>query len=169
MLVDEEKMSSTSTTIHVAASTDVPELVALMRIYCDTSDEPHVAKPSTADLFELCQRILNDAEREGLYLIARSTAGVAVGFASLFWSWSLIRSPGRQAILSDLFVHSEARGQCVAGLLIRACAEQARRFHVRSIIWQTSMDNHSAQRTYQRLGIDPRRCADYEFVLFNKH
>lgn len=162
-------MSLASTTIHVVESSDVPELVALMRIYCDTSDEPHVAKPSTADLLELSERILNDAEHEGIYLIARSSEGVAVGFASLFWSWSLIRSPGRQAILSDLFVHSEARGRGVAGLLIRACEEQARRFHVRSIIWQTSMDNQSAQRTYQRLGIAPRRCADYELVLSNKH
>ena len=159
-----------SITIHVAESSDVPELVSLMRIYCDTSDEPHVAKPSTADLVTLCQRILDDPEHEGIYLIARSNDRRPVGFASLFWSWSLIRSPGRQAILSDLFVHPEARGCGVAGLLIRAGEAQARqRPNICSIIWQTSIDNLSAQRTYQRLGITPRPCADYELLLFAEH
>ena len=161
-----------TTTTHVACAADVPELVVLMRAYCDSSDEPHVAKPSDDDLRSLCNKILADPEREGVYVLARrSTDGDTspVGFASLFWSWSFTSHPGRQAILSDLYVSPSARGCGVAGVLIHACEEQARqRGHVRSMIWQTATDNHAAQRAYQRLGLTPSPCADYELVLFPK-
>jgi GNAT superfamily N-acetyltransferase len=161
-----------SITIHVACESDVPELVSLMRVYCDTSDEPHVAKPSNEDLVRLCHNILKDPEHEGIYLLARMNSdgkNQAIGFASLFWSWSFIRSPGRQAILSDLYVTPNSRGFGVAGILFRACEEQARqRKDIRSIIWQTAIDNYSAQKTYQRLGAVPSKCADYELVLFEK-
>jgi GNAT superfamily N-acetyltransferase len=163
------KMSSI--TIDVVNRSDVPELVPLMRIYCDTSDEPHVAKPSTTDLFALCHKILDDPEREGIYLIARDNRNsmrTAVGFASLFWSWSLKFHAGRRAILGDLFVHMNARGLGIAGLLLQACQDQARqRQNIRSIIWQTSMENLSAQKVYQRFDVTPSRCADYELVLLH--
>jgi GNAT superfamily N-acetyltransferase len=160
-----------STTTHVACVADVPALVVLMRAYCDSSDEPHVAKPSDDDLRSLCDNVLKDPEREGLYVLARSNNNdgdtSAIGFASLFWSWSLTSHPGRQAILSDLYVSPSARGCGVAGALIQACEEQARqRGDIRSMIWQTATDNHAAQRAYQRLGLTPSQCADYELVLF---
>ncbi len=156
-----------SITIHVASELDIPELVLLMRAYCDTSDEPHVAKPTNEDLIKLCQNVFKDSEHEGIYLLARNNQ--AIGFASLFWSWSFLPYPSRQGILSDLYVCPNARGLGVAKYLIEACQEQARqRKNIRSIIWQTALDNYSAQKVYQHFGIIPNKCIDYELVLFEE-
>jgi GNAT superfamily N-acetyltransferase len=138
-----------------------------MRAYCDTSDEPHFAKPTNEHLIELCQNVLKDPEHEGIYLLARNDQ--AIGFASLFWSWSFLPSPGRQAILSDLYVSPNVRGLGIAGYLIQACQEQARQQgNIRSIIWQTAAENSSAQKVYHRFGVIPKKCIDYELVLFEK-
>jgi ribosomal protein S18 acetylase RimI-like enzyme len=156
-----------SITIRVASALDIPELVLLMRAYCDASDEPHVAKPTNEDLLKLCQNVLKDPEHEGIYLLAQTDQ--TIGFASLCWSWSLLPHPGRQAILSDLYVSPSARGFGVAERLIRACQEQARqRENIRSIVWQTASNNYSAQKVYHRLGLEPKQCIDYELVLFEK-
>ncbi len=156
--------------IHVATELDIPELVLLMRAYCDKSDEPHVAKPSNENLITLCHNVLNDPEHNGIYLLARKNTNEnneAIGFASLFWSWSFVPSPGRQATLSDLYVTPNARGLGIAGSLIQACQEQARqRKNILSISWQTASDNYSAQKVYHRLGLVPSHCVDYELVLF---
>ena len=160
---------SSSINIHVADESHILDLVSLMRIYCDTSDEPHVVKPTNDELIQLCQKILRDSEHEGLYLLARNDRNESVGFVALFWSWSLSRHSGRKAILSDLFVLPQVRGQGIAGQLIDECIDQARqRKNIRSIIWQTSLENQSAQKTYQRFGVEPHRCEDYELVLFKE-
>ncbi len=57
-----------SITIHVADETDISELISLMRIYCEQSDEPHVPKPTNDDLLHLCHQIFQDPEHEGIYL-----------------------------------------------------------------------------------------------------
>jgi GNAT superfamily N-acetyltransferase len=152
-------------TIHVAHESDISDLVLLMRAYCDASDEPHVPKPSNDDLIKLCQNVLKDPEHEGVYLLARKDNDL-IGFASVFWSWTYKPYPGRQAILSDLYVSPNARGLGIAGLLIQACQEQTRQQkNIHSMIWQTAIDNYPAQKTYQRLGIIPKNCVDYELVL----
>jgi GNAT superfamily N-acetyltransferase len=138
-----------------------------MHAYCNTSDEPHVAKPTNEDFIKLCHNVLKDPEHEGIYLLARNNQ--AIGFASLFWSWSYLPYPSRQAILSDLYVSPNARGLGVAGRLIEACQEEVRqRKNIRSIIWQTASDNYSAQKVYHQFGIIPSKCIDYELVLFEK-
>ena len=149
----------------MAHESNIPDLVLLMRAYCDTSDEPHVPKPSNDDLIKLCQNVLKDPDHEGVYLLARKDNDL-IGFASVFWSWSYKPCPGRQAILSDLYVSPNARGLGIAGLLIQACQEQARQQkNIHSMIWQTAIDNYSAQKTYQRLGFIPKNCVDYELEI----
>lgn len=157
-----------SCTVRVANELDAAELLTLMRAYCDNSDEPHVAKPSDADLMSLCQTILKDPTSRGVYLLARTAAdNQAIGFASLFWSWTFLPRPSRQALLSDLYVCPRARNLGVARSLVEACVEQARaRGDMRSIVWQTACENVAAQRVYERLGVRPTACVDYELVLF---
>ncbi|UJR08478.1 hypothetical protein I4U23_012745 [Adineta vaga] len=159
-------------TIRVADESDIEELILLMRAYCDDSDEPHVAKPSTEDLRTLCHTIVKDPQGQGIYLLARKNTDEnhqAIGFASLFWSWTFLPYPGRQALLSDLYVTPDARGLGVGGSLLRACQDQARQQNdIRSMIWQTASENLSAQKVYERLKIPPKKCVDYELVLFGE-
>jgi hypothetical protein len=69
----------------MARESDISDLVLLMRAYCDTSDEPHVAKPINEDLIKLFHNVLKDPEHESVYLLARKDNKI-IGFASLFWS-----------------------------------------------------------------------------------
>ena len=77
--------------ISVAGEGDLDELLPLMRAYCDFYD----VAPSDEDLLALSRALIADPEREGVQLIARGDDGAAVGFATVFWSWTTTR--GRAA------------------------------------------------------------------------
>jgi hypothetical protein len=72
--------------ITVVGSADLPELLPLVRAYCDF----YQATPSDQELLELSRALLADPQREGLQLLARDDAGRAVGFATLYWTWQTL-------------------------------------------------------------------------------
>ena len=72
--------------ITVVGSTDLPELLPLVRAYCDF----YQATPSDQELLALSRALLADPEREGVQLLARDDTGRAVGFATLYWSWQTL-------------------------------------------------------------------------------
>ena len=108
-------------TIATAGERDLPELLPLMRAYCDFYE---VAPPDDA-LLAMSRALVADPEHEGVQLIARDGGGRAIGFATIFWSWSTLRA-ARIGVMNDLFVAPEARGGGTAEALIRACLERCR-------------------------------------------
>ena len=78
--------------ITVVGSADLPELLQLMRAYCDF----YQVAPGDQGLLELSQALLADPQREGLQLLARDDAGRAVGFATLFWTWQTLAAAPRR-------------------------------------------------------------------------
>jgi hypothetical protein len=64
--------------ITLVGSTDLPELLPLLRAYRDF----YQVTPSDRELLELSRALLADPGREGLQLLARDDAGQAVGFAT---------------------------------------------------------------------------------------
>jgi GNAT superfamily N-acetyltransferase len=135
---------------------DLPELLPLMRGYCDFYE----VAPSDDDLLVMARVLIADPEREGLQLIARNDDGAAVGFATIFWTWSTL-SGSRIAIMNDLFVAPEARGSGLADDLIAACLERTRERGASSLGWQTARDNHRAQAVYERVGGHREEWLDY--------
>ena len=89
-----------------AGEGDLDELLPLMRAYCDFYE----VEPSDDELLALSRALIADPEREGVQLLARDDAGAAVGFATVFWSWTTTRA-GRLAVMNDLYVAPGARGQ----------------------------------------------------------
>jgi GNAT superfamily N-acetyltransferase len=126
---------------------DLPDLLPLMRGYCDFYE---VAPPDEA-LLAMSRALIADPEREGVQVIARDDDGRATGFATIFWTWSTL-SASRIAVMNDLFVHERSRGSGVAEGLIAACAERCRERGATSLDWTTARDNHRAQRLYERVG-----------------
>ena len=118
-----------------------------MRAYCDF----YAVTPSDRMLLELARALVADPEREGLQLMARDGLGKAVGFATIFWSWSTTAG-GRVGIMHDLYVDPQARGQGVADRLIGACVERCRQRGAVRLEWQTAPDNRRAQAVYDRVG-----------------
>jgi GNAT superfamily N-acetyltransferase len=147
--------------ITVVGPADLPELLPLMRAYCDF----YQVAPSDQALLELSQALLVDPRREGLQLLARDDAGGAVGFATLFWTWQTLTA-ARVGVMNDLYVAAEARGGGVADGLIAACLERCREHGATRLVWQTAVDNHRAQAVYDRIGATREdRWLDYELPV----
>ena len=133
--------------IAVVTEADLPELLPLMRGYCDFYE---VDPPDDA-LLAMARTLIADPEHEGLQLIARDDDGRPVGFATVFWTWSTL-SVSRLGVMNDLFVAEDARGGGVADALIEACAERCRERGATSLDWQTAHSNERARAVYERVG-----------------
>ena len=133
--------------IAAVTEADLPELLPLMRGYCDFYE----VDPADEDLLAMSRALIADPEREGVQLIARDEDGRATGFATIFWTWSTL-SASRIGVMNDLFVDERSRGSGAAEALIEACAERCRERGATSLDWTTAHDNHRAQRLYDRVG-----------------
>ncbi len=126
---------------------DLDELLPLMRAYC----EFYETAPADEALLDLSRVLLAQPDTEGVQLIARNERSVAVGFATLFWSWDTTEAR-RIAIMHDLFLAPPARGRGVAEQLIGACVELCRQGGALRLDWQTGPENLRAQAVYDRIG-----------------
>jgi GNAT superfamily N-acetyltransferase len=132
--------------IATVTEADLEELLPLMRGYCDFYE----VAPSDEALLALARVLIEDPD-QGVQLIARSDAGTAVGFATVFWTWSTL-SAERLGVMNDLFVAEGARGGGTADALIAACAERCRERGATELAWQTAHTNLRAQAVYDRIG-----------------
>ena len=139
---------------------DLPDLLPLMRGYCDFYE----ADPGDERLLALSRALIADPAREGVQLIARDGAGRAVGFATIFWTWSTA-SAARIGTMNDLYVAPEGRGSGAADALIRACVERVRDHDGIRLEWQTALDNHRAQAVYDRVGGERSQWLDYSLPV----
>jgi GNAT superfamily N-acetyltransferase len=133
--------------ITTVTEADLPELLLLMRGYCDFYE----VDPSDDALLAMSRMLIDDPELEGVQLIARDDDGLAVGFATIFWTWSTL-SASRLAVMNDLFVVADARGGGHADALIAECVERARARGATELAWQTAKDNTRARAVYERVG-----------------
>jgi GNAT superfamily N-acetyltransferase len=147
-------------TITAVAEDDLGDLLPLMRAYCDFYE----VAPSDEDLLALSRSLIADPERDGIQLIARGADGTALGFATIFWTWSTTTA-ARIAIMNDLFVAPAARGARLGEALIAACADRCRARGVTSLNWQTAPDNTRAQALYDRIGARRSQWLDYDLPV----
>jgi GNAT superfamily N-acetyltransferase len=144
--------------VRIAAVTedDLGDLLPLMRGYCDFYE----VEPSDEQLVALSGSLIADRDREGVQLLARDDTGRALGFATVYWSWSTL-SASRIAIMNDLFVHPDARGSGLAEAMIEECRVRAGTRGATSLGWQTAKDNIRAQKVYERVGGRRQEWLDY--------
>jgi GNAT superfamily N-acetyltransferase len=139
---------------------DLPELLPLMRGYCDFYE----VDPSDDELLALARVLVADPS-QGVQLMARDDDGAAIGFATVFWTWSTL-SADRLGIMNDLFVVEDARGGGVADALVAACAERCRERGAPELAWQTAYTNLRAQAVYERVGAKrDERWLDYSLSV----
>lgn len=145
-----------TTRIERVGEADLPDLLGLLRAYCDFYE----VAPADADLLALARALAADPEHEGVQLLARDADGAATGFATVFWSWETLAA-GRIGVMNDLFVAPAARGGGLAEALIEACRREAAAHGARALVWQTARDNHRAQAVYDRIGARRSEWLDY--------
>jgi GNAT superfamily N-acetyltransferase len=142
--------------ITTVTEADLLDLLPLMRGYCDFYE----VAPDDHELLAMSRSLIADPEREGVQLIAREETGVAIGFATIFWSWSTL-SASRIGVMNDLFVAPAARGGGIARALIAACRERCAQRGASTLTWQTARDNARAQALYERIGARRAEWLDY--------
>lgn len=138
---------------------DLPELLPLMRGYCNFYE----VSPADDQLLALACALIADPARDGVQLLARD-GGEAVGFATIYWSWATTIA-ARIGVMNDLFVAPAARGSGAAERLIRACVEECREHGAAELAWQTAPDNERAQRVYDRVGAQRSQWVDYSLSV----
>ena len=146
----------TSHAITRVGPADLEDLLPLMRGYCDF----YKVAPSDEDLLAMSRSLLDDPEHEGVQLIARNGDGAAIGFATIFWTWSTTDA-ARLGVMNDLFVAESDRGTGAADALIAACREECTRRGAKRLAWQTAPDNYRAQAVYDRVGGHREQWVDY--------
>jgi GNAT superfamily N-acetyltransferase len=147
--------------IEPVTEADLPELLPLMRGYCDFYE----VNPPDDELLAFSRALLASPELDGVQLLARDDDGRAIGFATILWTWSTL-SASRIAVMNDLFVSPDGRGSGAADALIKACAERAREHGATSLEWQTARDNERARKVYDRVGGRMSdRWVDYDLSL----
>jgi len=146
--------------IATVTEADLPDLLPLLRGYCDFYE----VAPSDDALLALSRTLIEDPG-QGVQLIARDDSGAAVGFATIFWTWSTL-SAERLGVMNDLFVAEGARGGGTADALIAACAERCRERGAPELAWQTAYTNLRAQAVYDRVGAKrDERWLDYSLAV----
>jgi GNAT superfamily N-acetyltransferase len=143
-------------TIEPVSTDDLPELLPLMRGYCDFYE----VSPTDEALLAMSRALIADPQREGIQFLARDDDGTAVGFATIFWSWSTTDA-ARLGVMNDLFVSPEGRGGGFADALIERCREECGRRGAARLAWQTAPDNLRAQAVYDRVGGHREQWVDY--------
>jgi ribosomal protein S18 acetylase RimI-like enzyme len=144
--------------ITVVTEEDLAELLVLARAYCDFYE----VAPSDDELRSFSRLLIADPGGEGVQLLARDDVGRALGYATLYWSLSSLTA-SRIAIMDDLFVGPDDRGQGVARALIEECRARAKRRGATSLTWQTARTNLRAQHLYEQVGA--RRTEWFDYAL----
>jgi GNAT superfamily N-acetyltransferase len=149
--------------IEAVSEADLADLLPLMRAYCDFYE----VAPADDALLAMSRALIADPEREGVQLVARGADGAAIGFATVFWTWSTTRA-ARIGVMNDLFVAPGARGAGggrVGEALVAACAERCRARGAVALTWQTALDNTRAQALYDRIGARRSQWLDYDLAV----
>jgi GNAT superfamily N-acetyltransferase len=153
-------------TIDTVVSADLPELMPMLRAYCDF----YRVDPSDDRLRALVTALI-DNPSQGLQLIARdgdgaaaaatSDKGTPLGFATIYWTWQTLYA-ARVGVLNDLFVIPASRGSGTGRALIERCRELCADRGAEKLVWETAPDNATAQRLYDGIGAEKSTWLTYE-------
>ncbi|VEG56364.1 acetyltransferase [Mycolicibacterium aurum] len=143
-------------TISVVGESDLPELAPMLRGYCDF----YRVDPPDEKLAALSRALIADPD-QGLQLIARTSDGAPLGFATIYWTWQTLYA-ARVGVLNDLYVTPEARGTGTGRALIARCLQLCHERGAEKLVWETAPDNATAQRLYDGIGAEKSTWLTYE-------
>ena len=143
-------------TIGTVGRGDLPELMPMLRAYCDF----YRADPPDERLLGLANALIENPA-EGIQLIARDNDGTPLGFATIYWTWQTLHA-ARVGVLNDLFVVPASRGSGTGRALIERGRQLCRERGAERFVWETAPDNAVAQRLYDGIGAQKSTWLTYE-------
>ncbi|MGG5344066.1 N-acetyltransferase family protein [Enterococcus sp. AZ192] len=94
--------------------------------------------------------LLLENEDVGIQFVA-VVDNTIVGFSTLYMSYSTLNIK-KQSTLNDLYILETYRGYSIGEKLFERCVSYSKENDCSAMIWETSEDNHGAQKLYDRLG-----------------
>ncbi|MCB0933057.1 MAG: GNAT family N-acetyltransferase [Mycobacterium sp.] len=143
-------------TITTVGSSDLPDLMPMLRAYCDFYE----VNPPEENLRTLALSLISNPA-EGVQLIARNEMAEPLGFATVYWTWQTLYA-ARVGVLNDLFVLPSGRGRGSGRALIEHSRELASARGAAKLVWETALDNATAQRLYDGIGAERSTWYTYE-------
>ena len=122
----------------------------------------YLAEPDEERNRQFFRRFLAPSE-DGL-LLAAWLSDEMVGFATLYWTFSSTHA-AEAALMNDLFVAEGHRGEGIGLMLIQASVAAAREKGMHYLEWFTALDNHRAQRLYERTEAQRSGWYNYEIRI----
>lgn len=146
--------------IHIRPATpgDVTQLLALMNQYI--VDFYKCPRPREEDLRKIVERLLQHPY-EGIQFVAEKEPNQLVGFSTLYFTFNTLEAK-RMAILYDLYVSPDVRGQKIGEGLLQTCIKHTRENDYSHMIWETAHDNAAAQSLYDKVGARKAVWLNYE-------
>lgn len=144
--------------IRTATKHDAPQLLELMNQYI--VDFYKCPRPSDDSLKKLINHLLENPY-EGIQFVAEKESHNLVGFSTLYFTFNTLEVK-RMALLYDLFVKPEARGQKIGEKLLQTCVTYIRENDYSHMIWETAHDNLAAQSLYDKIGAKKAVWLNYE-------
>jgi ribosomal protein S18 acetylase RimI-like enzyme len=134
-------------TIRPVIKEDMAQLYELMLQYIvDFYGRP---QPKEEELKKLMTHLIENPSI-GIQVVAESH-GKLIGFATLYFTFSTLQVK-KAAILNDLFIKPEGRGQKIGEKLFEYCLSFIRENEFAYMTWETAKDNFVAQTLYNKMG-----------------
>jgi GNAT superfamily N-acetyltransferase len=141
--------------IEPVASHNLDEILPLIKSYQEFYKAVPIADATNKQFFSQ----FNEHNSAGCQFLYRKDDKV-VGFATVYFTFNS-NVAAKVAILNDLYVIPESRGQQVARQLIEHCREFARAHGAVRLQWVTAPDNLVAQKLYDSLDVKKSEWAFY--------
>ena len=74
-----------------------------------------------------------------------------IGYLVITWGWG-IESGGREALIDEIYVAHDHRGQGLATALVEMALEKAKSLNTKAVFLETESDNPQSRLLYERLG-----------------
>ncbi len=133
--------------IEIVSSNNLDEILPLIKSY----QEFYNAVPISLAHNNIFFTQFNEESSAGCQFLYRKEEKV-VGFATIYFTFNS-NVAAKVAVLNDLYVTPESRGQQVARQLIEHCREFARGHGAVRLQWVTAPDNLVAQKLYDSLDV----------------
>jgi ribosomal protein S18 acetylase RimI-like enzyme len=130
------------------------ELFDLYRVFYEQASNQEEAREF------LKARILNDESAVFMALDGNDP----VGFVQLYPSFSSV-SMMRSWVLNDLYVKEQFRGRGAGEKLIHKAIQFAKETGAKGVLLETGVDNHTAQRLYEKIGFEKETNYFYYFSI----
>jgi GNAT superfamily N-acetyltransferase len=141
--------------IEIVSSDNLDEILPLIKSY----QEFYNVVPTSLAHNKYFFSQFNEESSVGCQFLYRKEDKI-VGFATVYFTFNS-NLAAKVAVLNDLYVTPESRGQQVARQLIEYCREFARVHGAIRLQWVTAPDNLAAQKLYDSLDVKKSEWAFY--------